>query len=66
MKRYIGEALDEMRIQEIPPQGWRPTRIQVARHKVATSVLLGRRFVSRRITKGAGVVTSPQGEPPAL
>ena len=66
MRGYIETALDEMGLDVVSPEGWRPSEIKVARHKVSTSALLGRRFVPRRITRGLGVLESPVGGPDGL
>ena len=60
MRGYIETALDELGFDVVPPDGWRPSEVKVARHTVSTSALLGRRFVPRRITRGLGVLETPQ------
>ena len=63
MRGYIETALDELGLETVPPDSWRPAEVKVARHKVSTSSLLGRRFVPRRITKGRGLLEDPVPEP---
>ena len=62
MRGYIETVLDELGLDTVPADGWRPSEVKVARHVVSTSVLLGRRFVPRRITRGLGVIEGPQEE----
>ena len=63
MRGYIETALDELGLETVPPDSWRPAEVKVARHKVSTSSLLGRRFVPRRITKGWGLLEDSVAEP---
>ena len=62
MRGYIEAALDELGHDTVPADGWRPSEVKVARHSVSTSVLLGRRFVPRRITRGQGIIQATQAE----
>ena len=61
MKSYIEAALDELGYDEVPISGWRPKEVKISRHVAATSLLLGRRFVPRRVTRGLGVTDPPAG-----
>ena len=59
-------ALDEMGISQIPGDGVRPANVRISKHVVATSLLLGRRFVNRRVTRdneGRGVARITAREP---
>ena len=69
-RSYIEKALDEMNMDVVPADGWRPKEVKVGQRLVAISVLLGRRFVPRRITRaaaertGRGVIEYPDGLDP--
>ena len=59
LKKHMETALDEMGVDMVASDSWKPNHVRIGKNLVSVSKVLGRRVVPRRIVKGGGVIQQP-------